>query len=94
MNGYALAGAEMPSIKFADELIFLRQHTGQDEAALLIEALQAGLNVIYQRTVEQLFIDEQLSRQEAASILGEERVAHLEYARQALSQDILHGFQL
>lgn len=94
MNGYALAGAEMPSIKFADELIFLRQHTGQDEAALLIEALHAGLNVIYQRTVEQLFIDEQLSRQEAASILGEERVAHLEYARQALSQDILHGFQL
>ncbi len=94
MNGHAFAGAAMPSLKFADELMFLRQHTGQDEAALLIEALQAGLNVIYQRTVERLFIDAQLSRQEAANILGEERVAHLEYARQALSQDILQGFRL
>ena len=94
MYAQALAGATGTSIRFADELAFLRQHTGEDEATLLIRALHAGLNALYQRMVEQLFIDQQLSREETVNLLGSERVAEIEYARRALTQDIMQGLRL
>lgn len=78
----------------ADELTFLTQHTGQNEASILVQALQVGLNLLYHQAIEQLFIDTKLSRLEAVNILGEKRVAELEYAQRALVQDIAQGLKL
>jgi hypothetical protein len=86
--------AEQTSNLIADELAFLTQRMKQDEATVLAQALQVGLHLIYRQTVEQLFIDGEMNRQEAVNSIGEERVAELEYAQQALAQDVAQGLNL
>ncbi len=78
----------------ADELAFLTQNMQQDEATILAQALQVGIHLIYLQTVEQLFINGEMARQEAVDSIGEERVAELEYAQQALVQDVAQGLNL
>lgn len=79
---------------FAEELIFLTQYTNEDEATILTRALDVGLSHLYRQAVEQAFIDEQLSRSRAVAILGQDRVEEVEYARQALAEDIRRGLEL
>ncbi|MBM4082564.1 MAG: hypothetical protein FJ278_22860 [Planctomycetes bacterium] len=74
------------------ELTFLTRRTGEDELTLLSRALQLGLSTLFTRTAEQSFIDGEISREEAVSILTERRVQEIEYAKQALTQDIARGF--
>ncbi len=50
--------------------------------------------MLYQQTAEQAFIDEALTRAEAVAALGPERVAQIEYAKQALAQDVTRGWGL
>ena len=78
----------------ADELAFLTQKMGQNEATVLAQALQVGIHQLYRQTVGQLFIDGKMSRQEAVDSIGEERIAELEYAQQALAQDVAQGLNL
>ena len=67
-----------PSITQA--LTFLTRQTGQEELTLLRDALHVGLNVLYERAVEQAFIEEGIARDEAIAVLGRERVEEIEYA--------------
>jgi hypothetical protein len=85
---------EHTSNLIADELTFLTQHMGQNDAAILVQALQVGIHLLYRQTVEQLFIDGDMTRQEAVNIIGEGRIAELEYAQQALAQDVAQGLDL
>jgi hypothetical protein len=84
--------ATAPSI--LQELAFLKEHTGEDEAILLSRAVDLGLQILYREAVEQAFIDETIPRQEAIAVLGLDRVAELEYAKQALETDIRRGLNL
>lgn len=79
---------------FVEELTFLTQYTNEDETTILTRALDVGLSHLYRQAVEQAFIDEQLPRSRAVAILGPERVAEIEYARQALAEDIKRGLAL
>ena len=76
------------------ELAFLIEHTGQDEVTLLARALRLGLELLYRQAVEQAFIDGTLPREEAIAVLGRERVEEIEYAKQALAQDVARGLEL
>lgn len=76
------------------ELAFLTQHTGQDEVSVLSQALNLGLNMMYRQTVEEAFINERLSRDDAVAVLGTQRVIDIEYARRAIRQDIARGLGL
>jgi hypothetical protein len=83
-----------PQLSIFQTLTFLKQYTGQEETQLVGQALLLGLQLLYRQTVEQAFIEETLPRNEAVNLLGAERVAELEYAKQALWQDIHQAFQL
>lgn len=85
---------EQASNLIAGELAFLTQHMSQNEAAILAHALQVGIHLMYRQTVEQLFIDGEMTRQEAVNSIGEDRIAELEYAQQALAQDVAQGLNL
>lgn len=85
---------EQTSNLIADELTFLAQKMNQNEAAILAQALQVGIHLLYRQTVEQLFIDGKMARQEAVDSIGEDRIAELEYAQQALAQDVAQGLNL
>jgi hypothetical protein len=76
------------------ELDFLIQRTGQDELTLLSQAMRLGLGLLYRQTAEQAFIDDLLTRSEAVAALGAERVSEIEYAKQALAQDVRRGLDL
>jgi len=78
----------------ARELDFLMQRTGQDELTLLSQAMRLGLGMLYRQSAEQAFIDEVLTRSEAIAALGTQRVAEIEYAKQALTQDVARGLGL
>lgn len=84
----------LKTLSIARGLTFLTQQTGQDEATLLTRALHLGLNLLYRQTVEQAFIDDTMTQDEAIAILGHERVEEIEYAKQALAQDVARGFDL
>ncbi|MDM8522001.1 hypothetical protein QUF80_01415 [Desulfococcaceae bacterium HSG8] len=79
MNIHELTNPENP-LPIADGLTFLKQQTGQDESEILARALHIGLNLLYRQVTEQLFIDGTLTRDKALEILGEARVADIEYA--------------
>lgn len=85
---------EQTSNLIADELTFLAQKMNQNEAAILAQALQVGIHLLYRQIVEQLFIDAKMARQEAVDSIGEDRIAELEYAQQALAQDVAQGLNL
>lgn len=76
------------------ELKFLTEHTGQDETALLARALRLGVDELYRQAMEQAFIDEAVTREDALSTLGRQRVEELEYAMLALKQDVAYGLAL
>ncbi len=76
------------------ELRFLAERTGQDEETILARALRLGLDMMYREVVEQAFIEGAISREEAVAALGRERVEEIEYARQALTEDIMRGLEL
>jgi len=78
----------------AQELDFLIQRTGRDELTLLSHAMRLGLGLLYRQTAEQAFIDEVLTRADAVEALGPQRVAEIEYAKQALAQDVRRGLGL
>jgi len=80
-----------PSTSIVGELSFLRQRTGQDEATLLARALRLGLTLLHRQIVEQGFIDGSVTRDEAITVLGRERVQEIEYAKRALAQDVTRG---
>jgi hypothetical protein len=82
------------ALAFTEELTFLRQQTGQDESTILIQALHLGLNELYCQAVEQQFIDGNFPREKAVELLGTDRVYVIEYAQQALAQDIVQGLSL
>ncbi len=78
----------------SEELAFLTQHTGEDEGALLTRALHVGLDLLYRETAEKALIDGKLSAEDAADILGAGRVKDIEYAKQALADDVARGLGL
>ena len=48
----------------------------------------------YREVVEQAFIDSAISREKAMAMLGRERLGEIEYAKRALTEDIMRGLEL
>jgi hypothetical protein len=94
MQAVVNALADEAQRPIAQELDFLIQRTGQDELTLLSQAMRLGLGLLYRQAAEQAFIDEVLPRAEAVAALGPQRVAEIEYAKQALAQDVRRGLGL
>ena len=92
----AIANQPTPDAQrpIAQELDFLIRRTGQDESTLLGRAVRLGLDMLYRQAAEKAFIDDTLTRVEAVAALGAQRVAEIEYAKQALAQDVRRGLGL
>jgi hypothetical protein len=87
-------GSALQETSVARSLSFLREHTGEDELTLIGRALDLGLYELTVQVAEQAFVDGDMARDEAAQVLGAERVRDLEYAKQALAQDVKRGLEL
>lgn len=76
------------------ELSFIAEQTGEDELFLLSRALHLGLDLLYRQAVEQAYIDGKLARPDAVETLGAECVDAIDYAKKALTQDVVRGLNL
>ncbi|RKZ45279.1 MAG: hypothetical protein DRR16_23535 [Candidatus Parabeggiatoa sp. nov. 3] len=88
MGVYEIIDKTKTSSPILQELSFLTEQTGQDEATLIAQALPLGLNLLYRQVAEQVFIAGTLPRENALTILGDEKVERLEYLQHAFPQDI------
>ena len=85
--------AEPPmTLPVSRAISFLVEHTNQDEATILARALRSGLALLYRQAVEQAYVNDDLSRSEALTILGSESVTELDYVKRAILADIKLGW--
>lgn len=77
-----------------DLLSRLARSRQQSVSAVAQTAIVEWLEWLRRRDAEQAFIDGALTYDQAAAILGPERVEEIEYARRALAQDIARGLEL
>jgi len=73
------------------ELDFLIHETGKDSNNLLAQAVQEGIHLLYKRQVAEAYINKRIDRGQAALLLGAAELAELEYAWQAVENDINWG---
>jgi predicted kinase len=74
-----------------DRLEYLAKSTGLSEAELVAQALEEGMKEIYRRSVAAAYQSGELSRAQALAKLGQDVVADIDYAREAVSRDVKWG---
>jgi hypothetical protein len=75
------------------ELAYLLQETGRDEASLLAEALQEGVHVLFRKYVRDAYMEGKLSRRRALRLLGVRAVEEIAAAWRAVEADVRGGMK-
>ncbi|HOJ61822.1 MAG TPA: hypothetical protein PK878_16175 [bacterium] len=78
-----------PSVQ--EKLDYLVKTTGQRAGQVIADALEHGLTELYRRHIKSAYLDGGIGREEAISRLGEEMVAEIDYARGAVTRDVMWG---
>ncbi|MFL6261971.1 MAG: hypothetical protein ACJ76Y_19915 [Thermoanaerobaculia bacterium] len=76
-----------------EHLDFLMAQEGQDETTVLARALRAGVEALYQEALIEAYLLGKVTREKALRDLGPERLAEIEYQRDALRRDVAWGLQ-
>ena len=75
----------------AEHLDFLVAQKGEDEATVLAQALRTGVETLYQEALTEAYLLGGVPRETALKELGSERLAEIEYQRDALQRDVEWG---
>ena len=81
----------MSAVTIRERLDYLVQTTGRPEAEIVAQAVDAGLTNMYRKRVADTYLAGELTREGACEALGEDAVAELDYARQAIEEDVAWG---
>lgn len=81
----------MAQLDTTKELEFLLHETGKDSAALLAQAVQEGIHILFKRQVTEAYINKRIARSEAVLMLGKDELEQVDYAWQAVEKDIAWG---
>ncbi len=73
------------------QLSFVVGQRGQDEAALLAQAVRAGVEALYREALIEAYLAESVTRDEALQTLGPESLEEVEYQRDCLRRDVAWG---
>lgn len=69
-------------------LDFVVRQRGEDEAAVLAEALRTGMEALYRETLTEAYLLGRVSREALLQELGPEALSEIEFQRDALRRDI------
>jgi len=84
----------MPSTKnIRSKLEFLVRATGRPEADIVAQAIDQGLDDLYRHEIADGYLNGTIDRQKALAELGRGAVEELDYARQAIQQDVEWGLK-
>ena len=78
----------MQDSRLAEKLAFLRHHRQQDEAALLAQALQAGLESLYREALIEAYLLGRISREAVLKEVSSEELDRIDDQRDALRRDV------
>ena len=70
-----------------EKLAFIAAERQQEETVLLAQAVHAGIQALYHEAVTEAFLAGRISREDALADLGPERLAEIEYQRDAIQRD-------
>lgn len=76
-----------------EHLDFVVRQRGEDEAAVLAEALRTGLEALYRETLTEAYLLGSVSRESLLQELGAEALAEIEIQRDALRRDVEWGLR-
>jgi hypothetical protein len=76
-----------------EHLDFLVAQKGQDEATVLAQALRAGIEALYRETLTEAYLLGKVPRETVLRELGSERLAEIDYQRDALRRDVVWGLK-
>lgn len=76
-----------------EHLDFLVTQKGQDEATVLAQALRAGIEALYQETLTEAYLLDKVPHEMVLRELGSERLAEIDYQRDALRRDVAWGLR-
>lgn len=79
--------------RLAEHLDFLVTQKGEDEATVLARALRTGVETLYQEALTEAYLTGDVPRETALKELGPERLADIEYQRDALRRDVEWGLK-
>lgn len=75
----------------SDRVRELAEYRGIDEAEVIQRAVESGVETLYRNMVVSQYLDGVITREEAADELGEEVVAKVAAAREAVEDDVTWG---
>ena len=71
----------------------LAEHHEMDESAVIQEAVETGVETLYQDMIVSRYLDDEITREAAIGHLGVELVEEVEAARDAVEEDVRWGLQ-
>jgi len=81
----------MKNTVLAPKLAFMVTQRGLDEATILAQVVSKGVQLLYQETVIESYLLDQISRTQALTDLGPDLLAEVEYQREVLKRDVEWG---
>jgi hypothetical protein len=80
-------------LEFTQQLAFVVTKRHQDEATVLGQAVQEGIQVLYREALIESYLLGQVSREVVLKELGPERLEEIDYQRDALQRDVAWGLK-
>jgi hypothetical protein len=80
-------------LEFTQQLAFVVTKRHQDEATVLGQAVQEGIQVLYREALIESYLLGQAPREVVLKELGPERLEEIDYQRDALQRDVAWGLK-
>jgi len=77
----------------AQELEFLKERYQEEETSILAKAVREGIHLLYQEALVEAYLLGEIPREVLVKQLGPEKVAEIDYQRDALCKDIKWGLR-
>ena len=81
----------MTGTLLVDKLTFLRRRRRENEAVVLAQAMQAGIDALYREALVEAYLLGEVPRQRVLDELGIETVTEIDYQRDTLERDVSWG---
>lgn len=85
--------SRMTTESVSDRVRELAEHHEMDESAVIQRAVEAGVETLYRDMMVSRYLADEITREEAIEQLGVEVVEEVEFARDAVEEDVKWGLQ-
>jgi len=76
---------------FTEELKFLKEKTGKDEAAILAQAVKVGIDNLFREYIITSYLNGEIKRNQVVKFLDPKKIAKIDAQKKAIDEDIEWG---